>query len=88
VSSGTANRFELEGEGYDFSRDETIRGHHMKGGVYNAGARILVWDPYLWLGAGVEDIGARKNFMTNMNFTFKDEDIAYLLGFVGLAGRR
>ncbi len=88
ISSGTAKRFELEAEGYDFSRDETIRGHHFKGGVYNVGARVLVWDPFLWLGAGVEDIGERQNVNANVNFTFKDEDISYLLGFVGLAGRR
>jgi phospholipid/cholesterol/gamma-HCH transport system substrate-binding protein len=78
-------RFELEGEAYNFTRDEVVQGIAMEGPIYNAGARFLIDDPWLWLGAQVEDIKERKNLNANVNITFKDEDIAYLLGFVGLA---
>jgi phospholipid/cholesterol/gamma-HCH transport system substrate-binding protein len=78
-------RFELEGEAYDFPRDEVIQGVRYNSPVYNAGARVNVADPWLWVGGQVEDIAERKNFNANVNVTFKDEDISYLLGLVGLA---
>jgi phospholipid/cholesterol/gamma-HCH transport system substrate-binding protein len=78
-------RLELEAEAYDFPRDEVVRGVELDKPVYNAGARVLVKDPWLWVGGQVEDIAERQNFNANMNITFKDEDIAYLLGLVGLA---
>jgi phospholipid/cholesterol/gamma-HCH transport system substrate-binding protein len=81
-----SDRVELEGEAYDFGRDETVQGVRMKGTVYNAGVRLkLVRVPTVWLGAGVEDAAQRKNFVGNLHVSFKDEDIAYLLGLVGLA---
>jgi phospholipid/cholesterol/gamma-HCH transport system substrate-binding protein len=80
------DRVELEAEAYDFSRDEVVQGIVMKGPIYNAGARFKLWrKPDLWLAAGVEDIAERKNVTGHVNVQFKDEDIAYLLGLVGLA---
>lgn len=80
------DRFELEAEAYDFSRDEVVQGVPLEGPVYNVGARVRVWDkPSVWLGAQVEDAGERKNLNANFNVNFKDEDIAYLLGLAGLA---
>ncbi len=78
-------RLELEAEAYNFSRDEVIQGIEMKGPVYNAGARVSLKHPWLWAGAQVEDINERKNVNAHVNITFKDEDIAYLLGLIGLA---
>jgi len=78
-------RFELEAEAYNFGRDEVVQGLKMDDPVYSAGARFLVADPWLWVGGQVEDIAERKNFNANLNVTFKDEDVAYLLGLVGLA---
>jgi len=78
-------RVELEAEAYDFPRDEVIRGHKFDSPIYSAGARVLVKDPWLWTGARVEDLAERKNFNAYLNVSFKDEDIAYLLGLVGLA---
>ncbi|MGQ0645770.1 MAG: MlaD family protein [Elusimicrobiota bacterium] len=80
-----SKRFELEAEAYDFSRDEKIQGLTLDNPVYNAGARWLLKDPWLWVGGQVEDLAERKNFNANVNLTFKDEDIAYLLGLAGLA---
>lgn len=80
-----SRRFELEAEGFNFGRDEVIHGHHYDGPVYNYGARVLVKDPWLYVGGQVEDAAERKNFNANVNLTFRDEDIAYLLGLVGLA---
>lgn len=80
-------RVEIEAEGYNFGRDETIQGVKMDSPVYNAGARVNVIDPWLWAGAQVEDFMERKNINANLNLTFKDEDIAYVLGLVGLAAR-
>jgi len=78
-------RVELQAEAYDFPRDTVRQGIKLDSPVYNAGARVAIVYPTLWAGAQVEDIAERKNFNANMNLTFKDEDIAYLLGLVGLA---
>ncbi|MBI4396822.1 MAG: MCE family protein [Elusimicrobia bacterium] len=80
-----SRRFELEAEAYDIPRDEVIQGRRLDSPVYNAGARVTLADPWLWLGGRVEDIAERRNLNAYLNITFKDEDIAYLLGFVGLA---
>jgi hypothetical protein len=79
---------ELEAEAYNFGRDEVVRGVAMKGPVVNVGARVNALTPWLWIGGQVEDVGERKNFNANMNLSFRDEDIAYVLGLAGLAGRR
>lgn len=84
-SSSWNRRVEFEGEAYDFGRDEVIQGIKMDKPYYNAGLRVNAVAPWVWVGAGVEDIAVRKNFNANVNVTFRDEDIAFLLGLVGLA---
>jgi phospholipid/cholesterol/gamma-HCH transport system substrate-binding protein len=78
-------RLEFEGEAYDFGRDDVVQGHVLDKPVYNAGLRANIIQPWLWAGAAVEDMAVRKNVNAHVNLTFGDEDIAYLLGFVGLA---
>lgn len=87
AASGWSRRVELEAEGYDFGRDEVIQGVKMDSPVYNLGARVAVvqWPAQVWLGARVEDAAERKNVNAHLNVSFKDEDIGYLLGLVGLA---
>jgi hypothetical protein len=84
-NSSWNRRVELEGEAYNFGRDETLRGVQLKGPVYNAGLRVNAIAPWVWVGGQVEDLKERKNFNANVNVVFKDEDIAFLLGLVGLA---
>lgn len=84
-SSGWNRRVELEAEAYNFGRDEVVRGVVMDKPVYNAGLRVNAVAPWVWIGGGVEDMAARKNFNANVNILFKDEDIAFLLGLVNIA---
>jgi phospholipid/cholesterol/gamma-HCH transport system substrate-binding protein len=80
-------RVELEAEAYDFGRDVTIQGGKLtlQGPVYNAGARVKAVDPWLWLGGQVEDAAERRNLTVNANLVFRDEDLTFLLGLIGLA---
>jgi phospholipid/cholesterol/gamma-HCH transport system substrate-binding protein len=78
-------RVELEAEAYDFGRDEAYQGFTFDKPVYNAGARVKIVEPWLWLGAQVEDIAVRRNLNLNANVSFRDEDFAFLLAFIGLA---
>jgi phospholipid/cholesterol/gamma-HCH transport system substrate-binding protein len=85
-ASNTWNRrVELEAEAYDFGRDEAYQGFTFDKPVYNAGARVKIVEPWLWLGAQVEDIAVRRNLNLNANVLFRDEDFAFLLAFIGLA---
>ncbi len=85
ASSAWNRRVELEGEVYNIGRDETYQGMTFDKPVYNAGARVQALEPWLWLGAQVEDIAVRRNLTVNANVLFRDEDLAFLLGFIGLA---
>lgn len=85
ASSAWNRRVEVEGEAYNFGRDETIRGVKMDKPVYNAGLRVNAIAPWVWVGGGVEDLAVRKNFNANVNVLFKDEDIAFLFGLVNIA---
>jgi hypothetical protein len=76
---------ELEAEAYNFGRDETYQGHTFDKPVYNAGARVKAIEPWLWVGAQVEDMAVRRNLNVNANVMFRDEDLAFLLAFIGLA---
>ncbi|HNC75285.1 MAG TPA: hypothetical protein PK362_10440, partial [Elusimicrobiota bacterium] len=78
-------RVELEGEAYDFGRDEAYQGYTFNKPVYNAGARVKIVEPWLWVGAQMEDIAVRRNLNLNFNMVFRDEDFAFLLAFIGLA---
>jgi hypothetical protein len=42
-------------------------------------------DPWLWVGAQLEDAAVQRNFTVNANLNFRDEDLAFLLGLIGLA---
>jgi phospholipid/cholesterol/gamma-HCH transport system substrate-binding protein len=79
------NRVELTGDAYYFSRkksDKYSNGYDTP--VYDAGGRFSL-TKWLKVGGQVEDIKGDKNFNTYMNLIFEDDDIAYLLGFIGLA---
>jgi virulence factor Mce-like protein len=78
-------RVELEAEAYDFGRNDAYQGYTFDKPVYNAGARVKVVEPWLWMGAQVEDIAVRRNLNLNANLVFRDEDFAFLLAFIGLA---
>lgn len=84
-STGWNRRLELEGEIYDIGRSETVQGNTFDQPVINLGARVKAIDPWLWLGAQVEDVVERKNVVVNANLMFRDEDLAFLLGLIGLA---
>ncbi|MFN3550529.1 MAG: hypothetical protein ACK4WJ_01790, partial [Endomicrobiia bacterium] len=43
--------------------------------------RLTKW---LFLGAKYEDVALSEIFNTSLNIRFEDEDIAYLLGLIGL----
>ena len=80
------DRFELKADAFNFSRDEWIQGIHMKGPIYNIGARAMVIrHPTVWVEGEVEDAAVRKNFNAGFHLNFKDDDIAYLLGLAGVA---
>jgi ABC-type transporter Mla subunit MlaD len=85
VSSGWNQRVELEAEGYAFGRDEAYQGYTFDKPVYNVGARVKAIEPWLWVGAQVEDLAVRRNLNVNANVLFRDEDLAFLLAFIGLA---
>jgi phospholipid/cholesterol/gamma-HCH transport system substrate-binding protein len=79
------DRFELNAEMYDFSRDRTVQGKRIKGSNLDLGAHVAV-TRWLWVGARVEDVLERSAFMAYTNIVFRDEDLAYLLGFATIAG--
>ena len=85
ASTGWNRRLELEAEAYNFGRDESFQGQTFDKPVYNVGARVKAIDPWLWIGAQVEDVAERKNFTVNANLVFQDKDLAFLLALVGLA---
>jgi phospholipid/cholesterol/gamma-HCH transport system substrate-binding protein len=86
AGSPVGRRVEVEAEGFNFSREETVRGLVLDDPVYNAGFRVaLSTAPAVWIGAQVEDMAERKNVNANVNVSFRDDDIAYLLGLAGLA---
>lgn len=77
-------RFELNAETYDFDRDKVVRGEHLKGPNLDAGGHIAL-TRWLWVGARGEDLLERPAFVSYANLIIGDEDLAYLLGFIGLA---
>lgn len=74
-------RVEITADAYDFPRKTPV----VKPKV-NIGGRVEVTS---WLRAGVqmEDTYSRANVNSYVNMTFRGDDIAYVLGLVGLAGR-
>lgn len=81
---GWRQRLEVNGEAYDFNRDETRKGKKLEGTVVNLGGRVGV-TPWLYAGIGVEDLRKTRHVVGSLNLFFEDKDIAYLLGFVSFA---
>lgn len=52
--------------------------------MYDVGGKIKLTQ-WMHIGGLAEDVGGEKNFNAYMNIVFEDEDVAYLLGVVGLA---
>jgi len=73
------SRLELTAEAYNFSRNVPVA----KANV-NLGARVKV-NNWSFIGAQVEDVYNTSNTNAYMQLTFRDDDIAYILGIVGLA---
>jgi len=85
ATSSWHKRVELEAEAYNFGRKETIQGIALDHPVYNVGARVNALAPWVWVGAQWEDVAERKNINVNANLKFRDEDLAFFMGLVGLA---
>ncbi|HBU69035.1 MAG TPA: hypothetical protein DEE98_01480 [Elusimicrobia bacterium] len=72
-------RLEVKAEAYHFSRNTPVSKPKV-----NIGGQVEVtkWASF---GAQVEDVYSESSVNTYMNLQFKDDDIAYVLGIVGLA---
>jgi len=75
------NKLEITAEAYDFGRETVEKKVKPK---INTGIRI---SPTKWFNVGgtIEDIAEEADLHTTANISFEDEDIAYLLGLIGLA---
>jgi len=73
------SRLELTAEAFNFARNVPVA----KPDVI-LGARIKV-NNWSYIGAQVEDIYNTSNLNAYLQLTFRDDDIAYILGLVGLA---
>jgi phospholipid/cholesterol/gamma-HCH transport system substrate-binding protein len=72
-------RLEMTAEAYHFSRRTPVRRPKV-----NAGAKVAI-TKWGYLGAQFEDLYADTSLNTYLNLSFKDEDIGYMLGLIGLA---
>jgi phospholipid/cholesterol/gamma-HCH transport system substrate-binding protein len=75
----TLKKFQLVAEGYDFERATPVNSPKL-----NLGVRYQVF-PWMSVGSQVEDIYYTSNINSYVNFSVHDDDIAYLLGLVGLS---
>jgi phospholipid/cholesterol/gamma-HCH transport system substrate-binding protein len=73
------SRLELTAEGYNFFRERPIARPKI-----NVGARTQISE-WAAVGAQFEDLYYSTNLNVYMNLSFRDDDIAYILGLVGLA---
>ena len=71
-------KFELESFAYDFARKNPARPN------INIGARFTP-TPWLVVGMRSEDVSNTANMNGYLNLNIADDDIAYLLGLIGLA---
>ncbi|MBN1621061.1 MAG: MCE family protein [Endomicrobiales bacterium] len=72
-------RLEIVADGYDFSRRTPV--HTPK---VNLGLRLELMK-WAYIGSQIEDPAYESNVNTYMNLVIRDDDIAYILGLVGLA---
>jgi phospholipid/cholesterol/gamma-HCH transport system substrate-binding protein len=79
-----ARRFELTAEATEFKREREVNGQLLDKPWLAFGAHIAA-TRWLWLGARVEDVLEHSAFMAYTNITFRDEDIAALLGLAAVA---
>ncbi|MHB9154548.1 MAG: MlaD family protein [Endomicrobiales bacterium] len=74
------SRLEVTAEGYNFFRETPVAKPKV-----NAGARMEV-TKWGFVGIQLEDLYYASSPNLYMNLVFRDDDIAYILGLVGLAG--
>lgn len=77
-------RLELTSEAADFNRDRVVNGEKLNKAWVSVGAHVAV-QKWLWLGVRAEDVLERAAVMAYTNVIFRDEDLAYLLGFASFA---
>lgn len=78
LQKGFLDRLSLHTEVYDFTREKPEKMPKINTGLRMKLAR------WIYLNGQMEDIIVEKNFNTSLNLVLEDEDIAYLLGLVGL----
>jgi phospholipid/cholesterol/gamma-HCH transport system substrate-binding protein len=78
------NRLELVGQGFDFGRNDVIKGKQFNLPNYTAGARVRI-NQYVTAGVQAEDVAETTDYTGTLNLSFEDRDIAYLIGFVTFA---
>lgn len=77
-------RLELLAQGFDFGRNDNIKGRPFAKPNYAAGARMRL-NSVLTAGIQAEDIAETTDWTGTLNIAFEDRDIAYLLGFASFA---
>jgi phospholipid/cholesterol/gamma-HCH transport system substrate-binding protein len=73
------SRLEITAEGYRFSRTTPVGKP-----IISVGARAQVTD-WAYVGARTEDLYYTSSLNVYANLVFRDDDIAYIMGLVGLA---
>lgn len=72
-----ARLLEVGSEVYDFSKEKNMPRLDL-----SVKLEVMKW---LYIGSRYEDVSDSQSLNTFMNISFKDEDIAYLLGLIGLS---
>ncbi len=75
---------EIIAQATDFGRDDVIKGRRFDQPIYNAGGNVKV-NKWVTAGLRVEDIAETSHLSGLLRVAFEDKDIAYLLGFAGVA---
>jgi phospholipid/cholesterol/gamma-HCH transport system substrate-binding protein len=78
------DRFTINAEASDFSRDRVVNGKRFEKAWVAAGMNFAL-TRWWWVGIRSEDILERSAFMGYTNIVLRDEDLAYLLGFASVA---
>ncbi len=74
-------RVSLVAEAYDFLRNRVINGRTFSSPEYDVGTEVQV-HRLVSVGARVQDLAETTRFETQVNVTFEDKDIGYLLGLL------
>lgn len=83
-SAKWGRRVELQTQAYDFDRDMIVKNEHLKGSVVSAGLHVAL-TRWWWVGVRGQDLFQHAAFQSYTNLVFRDEDLAYLLGFASFA---